>query len=264
MTGVMRQKITNLAIALGLIFSGCTAFTPEQPDLARAQMFKQLKFRKTLTLNVNYLLFLPANYATRPHSRWPLMLFLHGSGERGNDLRKVSLHGPANYVAEHPDFPFILVSPQCPEGEHWSTETLLALLDEITRAYNVDEGRIYVTGFSMGAYATWDLGLTYPEKFAAIAPICGGGEMITCILASREKPQALKSLAVWAFHGVKDPVVPINESQRMVDALKSIGSKDVTLTSYPDAGHNSWTKTYENPELYKWLLQHERRQNSKK
>jgi len=111
----------------------------------------------------------------------------------------------------------------------------------------------------MGGYGTWDLALTYPEKFAAIAPICGGAEMLYFILASREKPQALKTLPVWAFHGTKDPVVPIEESQRMIDALKNIGAKDVKLTSYPDVGHNSWTRTYENPELYEWLLRHERR-----
>jgi predicted peptidase len=257
MCGV-RHNVTFLAIALALTLTACNSFKPEQSDLDRAQMFKQKQFRKNVALNVKYLLFLPADYTASSQKGWPLILFLHGSGERGNDLRKVAIHGPSKYVAEHPDFPFIVVSPQCAQGEHWSTGTLLALLNEVTRQYKVDEQRIYLTGFSMGGYGTWDLGLEYPEKFAAIAPICGGGEMITLILASREKPQALKSLAVWAFHGDKDPVVSIEESQRMIDALKKIGVKQAKLTSYPEAGHNSWTRTYDNPELYRWLLQHER------
>jgi predicted peptidase len=132
-------------------------------------------------------------------------------------------------------------------------------LNEITQKYKVNLGRIYLTGMSMGGYGTWNLGLTSPERFAAIAPICGGAQMISLSLTSREKPQELKSLPVWAFHGAKDPVVLVEESQRMIEALKKVGNKDCKFTIYPEAGHNSWTKTYENPELYEWFLQHERK-----
>jgi predicted peptidase len=111
----------------------------------------------------------------------------------------------------------------------------------------------------MGGYGTWNLGLAYPEKFAALAPICGGGELIKAILSSREKAQALKTLGVWAFHGGKDPVVPVEESRRMVEVLKKIGVPDVKLTIYAEAGHDSWTETYKNPEFYRWLLAHERK-----
>ena len=110
----------------------------------------------------------------------------------------------------------------------------------------------------MGGYGTWNLGLTYPEKFAAIVPICGGGEMITVMLTSREKTEALRTLGVWAFHGAKDPVVPLEESQRMVAALEKVGAEEVKLTVYPEAGHNSWTQAYNDPQLYQWLLQHQR------
>src|SRR5439155_12482503 len=137
-------------------------------------------------------------------------------------------------------------------------DELLALLEEITRDYAVDTERIYLTGLSMGGYGAWNLGISYPEKFAAIAPICGGGELITVILSSRDKAPALKSLGVWAFHGGKDPVVPVEESQRMVNALKKVGVKDVKLTIYPEVQHNSWTEAYKDPELYKWLLEHRR------
>jgi predicted peptidase len=186
------------------------------------------------------------------------MLFLHGAGERGTNVWKVATHGPPKNLTDHPDFPFILVSPQCPDGQTWSRDVLLALLDEITRTYRVDTNRVYLTGLSMGGYGTWELGLTHPEKFAAIAPICGGGTFISLLLSSREKADALKTLGVWAFHGAKDPVVPVSESERMVDAARKRGIKEVKLTIYPEAQHDAWTETYRNAGLYKWFLEHER------
>ncbi len=221
-------------------------------------MAKHFSLKKTQTVELDYLLFLPKGYYANPEKRWPMMLFLHGSGERGTDVWKVTKHGPPKEVTQHRDFPFILVSPQCPEGQTWSKDVLLTLLDEITRGYSVDTNRIYLTGLSMGGYGTWDLGLSYPEKFAAIAPICGGGQLITVLLSSHDKGPAFKTLGVWAFHGAKDPVVPLEESQRMVEALKKEGMQDVKLTVYLEALHDSWTETYKNPELYEWLLKHER------
>jgi predicted peptidase len=222
------------------------------------QKVKQFKFKKTETARLDYLLFLPKQYAADSGKRWPLMLFLHGAGERGTNVWKVTTHGPPKLITERPDFPFILVSPQCPEGQVWSNDVLLGLLDEITRKYDVDLSRIYLTGLSMGGYGTWSLGLAYPEKFAAIVPICGGGEMIRVLLSSGERAQALKTLGVWAFHGGKDPVVPLEESQRMVNALKKVGVSDVQLTVYPEAGHDSWTEAYASSGLYDWLLKHQR------
>jgi predicted peptidase len=225
-------------------------------------MAEHFQFKKTESLDTDYLLFLPRAYEKKSARHWPLILFLHGAGERGSDVWKVATHGPPKQVAADPDFPFIVISPQCPENRLWSQAVLLALLEEIQRKYVVDTNRIYLTGLSMGGYGTWDLGLSFPEKFAALAPICGGGELITLILVSREKPEALKSLPVWAFHGAKDEVVPVEESERMVAALKKAGVSDVRLTIYPEAGHDSWTQTYKNPELYKWFLQHERNSRS--
>jgi predicted peptidase len=221
-------------------------------------MARVLHFKKTQSLELNYLLFLPAGYSDNPAKRWPLMLFLHGAGERGNDVWKVATHGPPKNVTNDASFPFILVSPQCPEGSVWTTEPLLALLDEITQKYAVDARRVYVTGLSMGGYGCWDLVLVYPERFAAAAPICGGGEFIKVLLASREKATALKTLGIWAFHGEKDLVVPVEESRRMVDAVKKAGVTDVKLTIYPETQHDSWTETYKNPQLYRWLLEHQR------
>lgn len=217
-------------------------------------------FTQTLTETVRtrYLLFLPQGYAEDPARKWPLMVFLHGAGERGDDLDLVAKHGPPKQVKEAPDFPFILVSPQCPAGKRWSDTVVLALMDEVIANFRVDPARVYLTGLSMGGYGTWSLGVTHPERFAAIAPICGGGDVVKILLTEPDKVRALRSLPVWAFHGGKDPVVPVAESERMVDALKRFGAREVKLTVYPEAQHDSWTETYQNPELYDWFLSHRR------
>ncbi|MBM4042568.1 MAG: phospholipase [Planctomycetes bacterium] len=207
-------------------------------------------FAGTVTKRVacRYLLYLPPGYE-RGRKRWPLLLFLHGAGERGKDPELVKKHGPPRLIAEGHEFPFIVVSPQCPKGQSWSTDVLHALLDELGGSYRVDTRRVYLTGLSMGGYGTWSLACERPERFAAIAPICGGGNRLLA--------HGLKDVPVWAFHGAKDEVVPLAESERMVDAVKGCGGK-AKLTVYPEAGHDSWTPTYASPALYKWLLKHRR------
>jgi len=206
------------------------------------------------TVRLRYLLFLPREYKAREQrgEKWPLILFLHGMGERGDDLERVKIHGIAKIVETQPDFPFIALSPQCPDGNMWWHHilTLKGLLDEVLADYAVDPQRVYLTGLSMGGYGTWSLAMAYPELFAAIAPICGGG--------MPEWVVALKEVPVWAFHGAEDPLVPLERGQRLVDALRAWGG-DVRFTVYPGVGHDSWTQTYENPELYEWFLQHRRR-----
>src|SRR4051812_21682260 len=215
----MKKQIALViaAVLIGLTLStNVRAATPESST--PNQMPKHLELDKTQHFALDYLLYLPRGYQDSKQ-RWPLMLFLHGAGERGTDVQKVVTHGPPKNVTEHPDFPFILVSPQCPDHQTWSKDVLMGLLDEITRTYAVDTNRVYLTGLSMGGYGTWDLALSYPERFAAIAPICGGGNLISVLLSSRDKAVALQSLGIWAFHGAKDPVVPVSESQRMVEAV---------------------------------------------
>ena len=204
----------------------------------------QKKITKTLTCK--YLLFLPEDYGKKTGG-WPLIMFLHGAGERGSDIEKVKIHGLPKIVAKQKDFPFIVVSPQCPQEKWWpdEVELLINLLDDIVNKYDVDKKRIYLTGLSMGGYGTWHLACVYPDRFAAIAPICGGGEPL---LAAR-----LKNIPVWAFHGAKDPVVPVKNSQEMVNAVKSCGG-NAKLTVYPKAQHDSWTRTYDNKKLYEWFL----------
>ena len=219
------------------------------------------RFKKqiTHTAQLDYLLYLPEDYKKRGAKQWPLMMFLHGVGESGTNLNKVAVHGPPKLVKSgKTNLPFVLVSPQCPVDRVWRDDELLALLDEVIAKHNVDTNRIYLTGLSMGGYGTWSLGTRHPERFAAIAPICGGGDQIPILLANPRKKAALKSMGVWAFHGGKDSLVILEESQRMTNALMRAGCKDVKLTVYPDAGHDSWTRAYQEPELWNWFLAHQR------
>ena len=178
------------------------------------------------------------------------MLFLHGAGESGDDLSKVKLHGPPKIVESKKDFPFILVSPQSP-GRGWNPDTLHAMLEDVKKTYRVDPDRVYLTGLSMGGYGSWALAAAHPEVFAAVAPVCGGG--------NTRDASKIKNLPIWVFHGGKDPVVPVVRSEEMVKALKDVNAGEVKFTVYPDAGHDSWTETYDNPELYKWMLGHTRK-----
>lgn len=216
--------------------------------MGAGQSKQQLSEEIIKPVDIDYLLYLPKGYH-ETEQEWPLMLFLHGAGERGNDLELVKKHGPAKLVEQGKDFPFIIVSPQCPSGQWWTekTDALMALLDDIESKYAVDTSRVYLTGLSMGGFGTWTLACRHPERFAAIAPICGGGDWY---LADR-----LKDVPVWAFHGAKDTVVPIALSETMVQAVERAGGS-AKLTVYPEANHDSWTATYDNPELYEWLLSH--------
>jgi len=213
------------------------------------------KLNKKVDLTLDYLLYLPSGYESK--SAWPLILFLHGAGERGDDIEKVKENGLPELIEQGKAFPFIIVSPQCPAGDAWvwKLKSLSKLIDEIAAQYKVDQDRIYVTGLSMGGFGTWALAAYNPERFAAIIPICGGGELTSV--------PRLKRLPVWAFHGAKDDIVPIERSREMVDALtKAQGT--AKLTVYPELGHDSWTATYDNPEVYKWLLEQKRLHREKK
>lgn len=199
----------------------------------------------------NYILHIPEQ---APDSTgYPLMLFLHGSGERGTDIELVKKHGPPSFVNEDSDFPFVLLAPQCKEGDRWSSWTLIRLIEEIEEKVNIDTNRIYVTGLSMGGQGTWHIAQALPEKFAAIAPICGGSRRDLSDI------QLIKDIPVWAFHGEEDEVVPLYQTTRLVEALEELNA-DVTLTVYPNTGHDSWTETYNNPDLYTWFLSHTRKE----
>jgi predicted peptidase len=212
-----------------------------------AQQEIHFEARSPVAAKIDFLLFLPRAYK-ESNQRWPLILFLHGSGESGTNVAKVKAHGPPKIVESKPGFPFILVSPQCP-GRGWDVKTLNALLDDVIGRYRVDTKRIYLTGLSMGGFGTWSLAAAHPERFAAIVPICGGGK-------PADAPK-LAGLPIWVFHGAKDPTVPVARSREMVAAIKTAGG-NVKYTEYPEAKHDCWTETYNNPELYEWLLAQKR------
>jgi predicted peptidase len=220
-----------------------------------AQITKTLRKRRVLA-GLNYFLHLPPGYEAESDNKWPLILFLHGAGERGDDLESVKRHGIARIVEEQPDFPFITISPQCPADTWWSNHIreLMMLLAEVTAAYAVDESRLYLTGLSMGGFGAWHLGSVYAHRLAAVVPVCGGGRILW-MHGFPERVCALRHTPVWAFHGQDDDVVPLSESEVMVETLQACGG-NVRFTIYPDTGHDSWTETYNNPELYTWLLQH--------
>ena len=236
----MRSNLWLIAVVLHVSFaSGLAQAGPPAQKAARLDT----QVRVTL----DYLLYLPPDYDKK--DSWPLLLFLHGGGERGNDLNLVKTHGPPKLVEQGKELPFIVVSPQCPKDGAWQPLELTALLDDVVARYKVDQDRIYVTGLSLGGFGTWSLAAHTPNRFAALVPICGGGETYWT--------KQLSHVAVWAFHGAKDEGVPVRRSQEMVEALSKNGGNP-KLTVYPDLAHNSWTATNDNPELYTWLLQQRR------
>jgi predicted peptidase len=188
------------------------AFTDTKAETKR-EVFEQPSDE---ILRLDYLLTLPAGYGEKSEQRWPLVVFLHGAGERGGQVDLVAKHGPPKRVAE--------------------------------KTLRIDSTRIYLTGLSMGGYGTWHFATLAPNRFAAIAPICGGGVPY--------KMRWIKHLPVWAFHGAKDSAVPLDESARLVEALKKAGNTETKFTVDPEAGHDSWTAAYAGPELYDWLLSH--------
>lgn len=227
-----------------------TASAAEAPAAGRDKIVRQApcELNRPVQVRMKYLLYLPKDYDQK--ESWPLLLFLHGAGERGDNLELVKKHGPPKLIDAGQEFPFVVVSPQCPAGRWWAPLELGTLIDEIVENYKVDEDRIYVTGLSMGGFGTWALAIDQPARLAAIAPICGGGEPLMLRLLPIKVP-------AWVFHGAKDTTVPVERSQQMVEALKQAGSS-VKFTVYPEAGHDSWTETYANPELYRWLLEQRR------
>lgn len=210
-----------------------------------------------------YRIHIPAN--ADKGEKYPLVLLFHGAGERGKDNKKQLAHG-AKKILEYSrkmDMPLILLAPQCPKAEQWvntpwgadshsmpekaskSMQLTINLLQELQKSLPVDRSRIYVTGLSMGGFATWDIIQRHPDFFAAALPVCGGGDPLMAEL--------IKDIPIWAFHGSLDKVVKTKRSREMVSALQKAGGK-IKYTEYQGVAHNSWKKAYSDPEALKWLL----------
>ena len=231
------------ALLLICIFVSATA--------AGEQTSENLNTKITLDVNYHYLLSKPEAYDADQKRKWPLIVFLHGSGERGDNLEMVKKHGPPKLIDAGQKIEAIVVSLQCPQGQIWNPHAVKAVTDHLIKTLRVDADRVYLTGLSMGGFGTWETALEYPETYAAIVPICGGAG-VRFVMADR-----IKHLPVWIFHGAKDSVVEPSHSQKIYDALKKVGG-DVKLTLYPNAGHDSWTAAYNDPELWKWIFAQKR------
>jgi predicted peptidase len=217
-----------------------------------------------------YQVYVPA--AWNKHEKWPVLLFLHGSGERGSDGLLASDIGIGHAIRTHADrFNLVVVIPQCPADHVWNEQAMeemaLAALDKSVHEFKGDRERLYLTGLSMGGYATWDMAVRYPGKFSALVPICGGigpGKHMTELHSSligdpkvsdpySETARRIGNTPVWIFHGADDDSVPVEESRRMAAALKAAGA-NFRYTEYPGVRHNSWDDAYSEPELVPWLL----------
>lgn len=244
-----RPSLLCCAVAVVCLsfFAGLATADDPQPGKQVAQQFTA-KDDAGKEATIRYWLYLPANHDGR--AKLPLLLFLHGAGERGDDLETVKKHGPPKLCTAQADWQFITVSPQCAKEKRWDAAILAQLVDHVAAQQKADEKRMYVTGLSMGGSGTWSLAAANPQKFAAAVPMCGRGEA-----AAAEK---LVKLPIWVFHGAKDTGSPVALSQTMVEAIQKAGGQQIKFTIDPDAGHDCWTKAYADPALYRWLLEQKR------
>jgi predicted peptidase len=200
-----------------------------------------------------YLLFVPKGYNTSGSERWPLVIFLHGSGERGTDIEVVKKHGPPMLVEKNPARPFIVISPQLPPqsdtvGWAWPIPPLEELLDHALKTWRIDPSRVYLTGLSLGGIGTWEWGTKHPQRFAALAPVAAFGDY--------SKACGAKDVPVWVFHGDRDDAVDTRGDFEMFDALKRCKSNPAPrLTIYPNTDHWSWVPAYNDPALWMWMLE---------
>lgn len=212
--------------------------------LKSQELRKEFSAEVKQNVSLNYILDLPKD-TTKP---FPLILFLHGAGERGTDLDKVKAHSPFTYKNLIKEDVAIL-APQCPENQYWDTTAVYELLQYILKNYNVDKTRVYLTGLSMGGWGTWKLADEHPELFAAVAPVCGPMNRPTLSRACMQ----LKDKPIWIFHGALDDIVPLENSTTMYKTLKSCDA-NVHYTIFENDNHNSWDSAYSNPKLYEWMF----------
>lgn len=221
-----------------------------------------------------YQVYVPAEWTK--HQKWPVILSLHGAGERGSDGLFSTENGIGRSIRRNAKaFPFVVVFPQCPNGVYWTDKSMqemaMAALESAIKEFKGDRDRIYLTGLSMGGYGTWEMAMRYPKYFAAIAPVCGalrGSKMLPDLHSAQvdlaaedpytEAARRIGAMPVWIFHGAKDPVIPVEESRRMAEALRAAGAA-VRYTEYPDATHNSWDRAYAEPDFSRWLLEQRRK-----
>ncbi len=248
------------SLTIALLASAVLAVAPKE---GTRDMLEKKTYTGADGKTLPYRLLKPLNY--NPKEKYPLVVFLHGAGERGDDNDKQLVHGVPEFLTpeNRKDYPCFLIAPQCPEGKKWvevdwSAESeiqpkgpsepmqlTLGLIDQMRKDYPIDGKRIYVTGLSMGGFGAWDVIARRPDLFAAAVPICGGGDEATATKIAK--------IPIWAFHGAKDPAVNVNRTRHMIAALKKAGGEP-KYTEYPDEGHASWVPAYKDAAMMKWLF----------
>lgn len=256
---MLARYTSILSLALAIVMP-LTAFA-EEPD--HRDRFTEHVFLSTAGSKLPYRQLAPAKVAQG--QKYPLVIFLHGAGERGTDNKKQLVHGMNDFASDAvmAKYPAFVVAPQCPEEKKWvevpwtdeshampaepseSMTAVFELIDTLQKTQPIDAKRIYITGLSMGGFGTWDAIQRRPELFAAAVPICGGGDPILA--------KQIQFVPLWVFHGDADKAVKVNRSREMVAALKGVGT-EVKYTEYKDVEHDSWTRTYADPALYAWLF----------
>jgi predicted peptidase len=255
----MKWPIGVLLVVLLLVLLAVWA---ERARAAVDERFEALEFKGGDGKTLLYRFVKPAGYDASGSEAHPLVVFLHGAGERGNDNRKQLVHGSDLMLGMAEKHGAFVLVPQCPSGEKWadvdwsapthkmpekpsaSMSLVMQLLGKLEKDFRIDAKRICVMGLSMGGYGTWDALQRYPDVFAAGVPICGGGD---------DSGAGQIKAAVWCFHGDRDGAVPVARSRNMVEAMKKAGG-NVKYTEYPGCGHNSWNPAFAEPELLEWLF----------
>lgn len=263
----MRRFRKSLALAFIVLSTGCTT-------VPRGQETGFLNRSLELDGKIHrYVIWVPPGYDST--QKWPVVLFLHGAGERGDDGWRPTAIGPGAEIRWSPDLvPAIVVFPQAPTDTRWlghEADLAMRALEETTEELNGDPQRIYLTGLSMGGYGTWHLALAHPERFAAVVPVCGGivkpetaqSVRTSPLVADQSDPYGfaanrLRHIPVWIFHGADDGIIPPSESRRMFAELRDAGA-DVRYTEYEGVGHDSWVRAYGDREMWSWLFERHRR-----
>jgi len=256
---MMTARLINFTAVPALLVGMC--------GLSRAadakRVFEPLVFKTDDGRTLNYRLMKPSDYDAK--KKYPLLLFFHGAGERGDDNLAQLVHGMNDFAKDEnrEKYPCFVVATQCPEGKRWvevdwtldahdfddkpsvTMQLVIELLEKLPQEYSIDLSRLYVTGLSMGGFATWDMISRFPGKFAAAAPVCGGADL-------KLAPKMVK-VPIWTFHGDKDTVVKLHRSTDMVEAIQKAGGK-VLYTEYAGVGHDSWVRAYSDPKLLEWMF----------
>lgn len=237
------MKFSLLTLVFVVLVQGCAG---------QSQLIED-RLETVVTEDLRYYLYFPENYESKVDEKFPLLLFLHGGGEAGVDsLGILKENGPPKLIAQGKQFPFLILAPQNPHKKKWwNTTSVVQLLDTIIENNRVDKTRIYLTGLSRGGGAAWELAVQYPDKFAAMAVVCGMAPLPYAAWIDKNMP-------IWVFHGEDDKSIPFSESENMVNKLKGMGY-DVKFTRYPGVGHNSWVKAYDTEELYEWFVRQKRK-----